>query len=161
MILYDAPDYQGIKKSKEILDEEDISYIKFIKGGLYRENHRDVQFKNHSGFHLLEHNPDFLFAVQPSLWRTEDLLEIYSETDIDKIHEFEIMASQICKQLNIQGLYTYNGEKRRGMYHWDSSTYPYIATAIVKGKWNVGEYEQEITPLLKQYNITKEDRGFV
>ena len=161
MVLFDTPDYAKLEKCKSILEDEDISYIKLIKGGLYSDHHQDIQFNNHDGIYLLEHSTRFIFAVQPSLWRTEDLLEIYSETDIDEIHEFEVMASQVCKQLNIDGLYTYNGEKKRGMFHWDSNTYPYIATAIVKGKWNISEYEKEMTPLLEQYNIIKEDRGFV
>ena len=38
------------------------------------------------------------------------------------------------------------------MYHFDSLVYPYIATAIVKGKWNFQEYP-ELKKLLDSYNI--------
>ena len=36
--------------------------------------------------------------------------------------------------------------------------YPYVATAIVKGKWNIKEYPI-LENLLKSYNIDKNIRG--
>jgi hypothetical protein len=45
------------------------------------------------------------------------------------------------------------------MMHWDSSIFPYIATAIVKGKWNIGEYEKELKPILDEWNIDVNVRG--
>ena len=129
------------------------------KGGLYAEDHKHHRFEPYKDLYKIPHDPNYVFAVQPSMWRTEDLLTVYSETDIDHIHEFEHMASQVCKQLDIFGLYCYHGESKRGMYHWDSSVYPYIATAIVKGKWNMSEYKNELTPLLEENNINAEERG--
>jgi hypothetical protein len=49
-------------------------------------------------------------------------------------------------------------DKKRGMHHYDSSTYPYIATAIVKGKWYTSDYP-EIKELLKTYKIEISERG--
>jgi hypothetical protein len=60
---------------------------------------------------------------------------------------------------NISGLYYYNEEPKRGGNHYDSSIYPYIATALVKGKWNLSEYKKELGTLLEQYNIDKDLRG--
>ena len=45
------------------------------------------------------------------------------------------------------------------MSHWDSKVYPYVATAIVKGKWNYSEYESELSSLHKEYNVDKNIRG--
>ena len=39
------------------------------------------------------------------------------------------------------------------MAHHDSSTYPYIATAIVKGMWNVSEYPEELKEVFNEYSI--------
>jgi len=55
-------------------------------------------------------------------------------------------------------VYYYNGEPKRGGHH-DSSIYPYIATAVVKGKWNLSEYKNELLPLLNEHNIVIENRG--
>jgi len=43
--------------------------------------------------------------------------------------------------------------------HWDSSIYPYVATAIVKGKWNTSQYSKELNILFKDYDIDPSVRG--
>ena len=53
------------------------------------------------------------------------------------------------------------GEKKRGMYHYDSIVFPYICTAIVKGKWNMNEYQNELDKLFGEYNINPFERGIV
>lgn len=53
----------------------------------------------------------------------------------------------------------FENEPKRGLYHWDSFCFPYIATAIVKGKWNFLEYSKELSILLEKYNINKNIRG--
>jgi hypothetical protein len=50
-------------------------------------------------------------------------------------------------------------EKRRGAYHYDSFVYPYVATAINKGKWNLNEYTEELNPIFAEYNINPFERG--
>jgi hypothetical protein len=47
------------------------------------------------------------------------------------------------------------------MYHWDSDVYPYVATAVVKGKWSYSEYVDELTELLGEYEIDPDVRGKV
>lgn len=44
-------------------------------------------------------------------------------------------------------------KKKRGMSHYDSSIWPYIATAIVKGRWNFSEYPNELKYLFDEYSI--------
>ena len=50
-------------------------------------------------------------------------------------------------------------DKKRGLFHYDSSIFPYIATAIVKGKWNYSEYKNELDILFDNYKINKHERG--
>jgi hypothetical protein len=45
------------------------------------------------------------------------------------------------------------------MYHWDSGIYPYIATAIVKGKWDYECYSSELEDILSKYGINPDIRG--
>jgi hypothetical protein len=52
-------------------------------------------------------------------------------------------------------------ERLRGKYHYDSEVFPYIATAINKGKWNFSEYQEELSLLFKEYNIDKNLRGII
>ena len=45
------------------------------------------------------------------------------------------------------------------MYHWESFTYPYIATAIVKGKWNTEGYAKQLELIFDEYSINPATRG--
>ena len=50
-------------------------------------------------------------------------------------------------------------KKKRGLYHYDSLVFPYIATAINKGKWNYNEYQKELDELFTEYEINPFERG--
>ena len=47
------------------------------------------------------------------------------------------------------------------MFHYDSSVYPYVATAIVKGKWNMSQYPKQLEEILRENKINVNDRGAV
>jgi hypothetical protein len=55
----------------------------------------------------------------------------------------------------------YDNELKRGGNHYDSNVYPYIATALVKGKWIISEYSDQLTKLLINYNIDQNKRGIL
>jgi len=99
-----------------------------------------------------------------TLWRVEKLKQIFNKTPNSHIGgagnhtHFEVIANQACRKY-CTGLIYYNNEKKRGMHHYDSSIVPYIASAIVKGKWNISEYCNELSPLLEKYNINIDERG--
>ena len=48
-----------------------------------------------------------------------------------------------------------NFDKKRGKYHYDSSVFPYICTAVIKGKWNYKEYKKELFEIFynKKFNF--------
>ena len=56
-------------------------------------------------------------------------------------------------------MYYTGSEKKRGMYHWDSTIYPYFATAVVKGKWNFSDYFATLKPLLIESKTNISHRG--
>ena len=95
--------------------------------------------------------------MQATIWKKEKFIELYNYTKQDLWFENDVYENA-CKKLGIYGVYYYAGEKPRGG-HFDSSIYPYIATAIVKGKWNYSEYEKELQPILTEYNIDPLARG--
>ena len=45
--------------------------------------------------------------------------------------------------------------------HFDSFVWPYIATAIVKGKWNITQYSKELDLILNESNIDIEKRSYI
>jgi len=62
--------------------------------------------------------------------------------------------------LNLKSCYYFESkEDKRGLFHWDSNIYPYIATAVVKGKWDYECYPEELDKLLHDYGIDPDIRG--
>ena len=157
MPLYSRPDFVKLDLCKKLLEEDDLDYIKLIKGG----ESRDIPYKEHDGLFKIPHNSQYIFAVQPTLWKVDSLKLVYEKTMVDSIRDFEPRAQEVCKYFKINGLYTHNGEPKRGEFHWDTDVYPYVATAIVKGKWNLSQYEKELGMLLRKYIIDPEERGVV
>ena len=49
--------------------------------------------------------------------------------------------------------------KKRGKFHCDSEYYPFIATALFKGKWTISEYPEELKNLFAKYKIDPLIRG--
>ena len=98
--------------------------------------------------------------MQTSIWKTKDYIELLKNVREQKWLEtpryFEYMSKN-----NIKGLCHYDNEPKRGGNHWDSNVYPYIATALVKGKWVMSEYENELYPILKENSIDINKRGLI
>jgi hypothetical protein len=69
-------------------------------------------------------------------------------------------GSDICRQLGIRGLQHYGGNPKRGLQHYDSTVYPCIATAVVKGVWNISEYPEEMKSIINEFNIDCRKRGW-
>tara|TARA_R110000744_G_C19355208_1_gene560771 strand:+ start:1233 stop:1988 length:756 start_codon:yes stop_codon:yes gene_type:complete len=163
-VLCDNVDEQRIKEFKKILRENpSLSFIRLMRGGVY-----DGPFEKHSdNLYYVPQNKEYFYTNQAALWRTEDLKKIHDLgpdlhiANKDWQNSFEYQATKICNELNIQGLFCYYGENKRGIYHYDSSIFPHISTALVKGKWNMSEYPIEMGKLVKQYNIDLMKRGWV
>ena len=85
------------------------------------------------------------FSIQPTIIRKDILLQIASNVGALNIWDFEnaIVGS------GMDFMARRGDEKRRGDYHYDSFVYPYVATAINKGKWNLIEYTEELNPIFE------------
>jgi len=155
MPLYKSPNLQFIEDKLQMMKNDNVDYIKLIKGG----NVGLPEIQHSATLYFLPKNGDCYFSVQPSICKIKSLLKIYENCDVEKIHDFEPKAHLMSIFLNHKNLYYYNGEPKRGMAHWDSDVYPYVATAIVKGKWNYAEYKDELEELHQEYKIDKNIRG--
>ena len=159
-ILYDNVDIEGFNYCIDFLESnDDISFVRLMKGIEYNEP--KVQ--------------DKIFVMSnKNMWFFSQTSTIWKKVDLERVHEFspesgmafkvagpqlEIVANETCKFLDLKGSFFYNGEKKRGISHYDSSIFPHIASASVKGKWNLSEYNKELLPLLEKYKINANDRG--
>lgn len=159
-ILYDSIDFDKIKEYINILETTDYSFIRFTSTN---ENHGD---KYVSGLYYVPFYSSNLYSQTASIWKTRTLEKIHDKgpqlhigTRGDTEGHFEFNANQTCMSLGIEGLVHWNGEPKRGQAHYDNDVFPYIASALVKGKWNLREYKKELEPLLQKYNIDPNIRG--
>ena len=161
-ILYDDVNAGLMSEYVELMKADScISFIKTNKS----INSTQRRYKGRSDLMYLSPNRDYFFSQNTALWRRNDLEMVHEAGpdlhigDLRTELQFEVEANKVCRNLKLHGLYMYHGEPKRGKYHYDSSVFPYVATAIIKGKWNLGEYSNELHPLLKKYKINSEVRG--
>ncbi len=95
------------------------------------------------------------FSIQPSLWKREKLLELLSSVPAGTVWDLEVTGQKVFKQLKFRGFQPITSGRKRGKHHYESSLYPYVATAIVKGKWNTLEY-----PELSSLISAQKEAGF-
>ncbi|MAL15724.1 MAG: hypothetical protein CL554_20160 [Algoriphagus sp.] len=155
MFLYSAPDYELLEKYSNIVLNDDIDFIRLLRS----TDDTILNFKNMKTLFFIPSYSQYFFTIQPTLIKTTKLTEIYKNTQIQNFRDFEINVQKTCRDMNIKGLFHYNSEDKVGMHHYNSSVYPYICTAIVKGKWNFSEYRNVILRLLQENNIDYTKRG--
>lgn len=157
MFLYDSPDKEKMSSYEQIVLDEDIDFIRLIRS----VDAPSFPYKKNSTLFPIPNHSQYFFSVQPTICKTQSLLKICKETKISHLREFEIKVQKTCRKQNIRGLFHYDNENKAGLFHYDSSVYPYIATAIVKGKWNMTGYPNRLQKILKEYDIDQNIRGTI
>jgi hypothetical protein len=153
-ILYDNVDDEKIFELSNILNNSKHSFLRLIKSG----NLGNSYYANN----IFEIEPcnENIFSMQATIWKTKDYIDILYNVKESKWLETINYRNYMCSN-NISGLYYYQGEFKRGGNHYDSSIYPYIATALVKGKWNTLEYGEELSSMFNDYHINPIIRGVI
>ncbi len=157
MPLFQKPDYDLLDQYESIVESSDIDFIRLLRGA----DSPGFNYKNHKTLYSVPSYSPYFFAVQPSIFKTDRLVTVYNETKINSIGDFEPNAQAICRKNKFKGLFHYDRESKRGAFHYDSKVYPYICTAVVKGKWNLSEYKEELTHLLEENGIEYTKRGSI
>tara|TARA_R110002020_G_scaffold25138_2_gene81922 strand:+ start:1875 stop:2546 length:672 start_codon:yes stop_codon:yes gene_type:complete len=137
MFLYDEPDYNLLNVYIELIKSGEVDLIKLLRNG-------DGLVEYDRKLNLYYNQPQYGFAIQPTLAKVKTLKRIYRDVPGNTIWEFEANAQREVTKWGLTNLCVYDGALKRGGQHWDSYTYPYIATAVVKGKWNTKEYSKEL-----------------
>ena len=144
MFLYDTPDYELIAELSDLVKEDKAHFIKLIRVGDIKESYLHDS--------LSENPSNLLFAIQPTICKVKNLKEVYANTEGDTIWQFEERSTNTIIDKEFLTFYTFTeGEELRGMAHYDSIIYPYIATAVVKGEWNKIEYPKELHKIFDEY----------
>ena len=146
MFMYDKPDYDKLKAFHELVLTDKAQVIKFIRSGNFL-----VKSQLHENLYL--NPPNLKYAIQPSFIKVGKLLEIFRDCQGFHLWSFESTMFNTPHIGPMHTFFIYNGEKKIGTDHYDSNIYPYVATASVRGHWNMSEYGEKLTQLFQEYSI--------
>ena len=166
-ILYDNPDLEFLNELASFLKNcKDLSYLRFVYTDIEKlATSTEIQGKS---LLYIPSSSQLCFSQTLSLWKTKDYLNIHQEgpkasigTKGESQGHFEVLAKPICGDLDIQGAVVFSSiNKKRGIFHYDSKSFPHVASALVKGRWNVSEYP-ELEKILAENSIDISIRGVV
>lgn len=149
MILYDEPNFDLLTKYIGLVKMGTVRSIKLIYAGTdYFMSDID---------NTLVTNEYSKFSIQPTVISVKSLIDIVGQSLGKNIWNFE---SDVTNNENDYMVKT-GSEQKRGMYHYDSRVFPYIATAITKGKWSYSEYPIELDSVFEEFGIDPNIRGLV
>ena len=149
MILFDSPKFDLIEKYGTYVKNRMVDSVKLIyvgDGGMEWSEDKTLVVNQYSKF-----------SIQPTIFRKELLQQLVEGLPNKNIWEFEKAIVSYGSDFIVR----LGNEKKRGLYHYDSIVWPYIATAVSKGKWNMSEYSNELDSLFREYNINPFERGIV
>jgi hypothetical protein len=155
-ILFDLVNQEKISYILEALSNSDYSFVKLTKGPEEVSPH-----KGYEKLFVIDPNGSNFFAQQASVWRTRDFERMFrASPESNGRMQQEPGGSDVCRSIGMtKGLQYHDCEKKRGLFHYDSSVFPHIATAVVKGKWNIKEYFLELMDVFDEYSIDMSSRG--
>tara|TARA_Y100000746_G_C15392319_1_gene402761 strand:- start:96 stop:845 length:750 start_codon:yes stop_codon:yes gene_type:complete len=157
MFLYQKANIDQINKSIELIINKELDSIRFIKN----INAKYTSISKNCSVEKISSNSEWIFSIQPSVWRKKALIEILKKNLNVNIWELENKSQKVVRELGIK-IGVLSGEsKKRGIHHCDSEYYPYIATALFKGKWTLSEYEKELKSIFNKYQIDPLIRGSI
>ncbi len=152
-IFYEDVDQGKLEELFKYLQESSLSFIRVLKSGelggsLIREN-----------LYSIPSTSPYLFSQQTAIWKKSDLMaftKMYRPCDY---RDAEAYGSMAMSSMGFTGAYYYEGEPQRGSLHFDSRFFPYIATAVCKGQWNLRQYPVLLQEALDEYGIDSTIRG--
>ena len=149
MILFDEPKIDYINKYSDLVKNGKVESIKMIYVPA-TDVVSDVD-------DTLISNEYSKLSIQPTILRKD-----YFKSILDKVGSLNIWDFERAVQTDTNSyMVKIGGEKKRGIYHCDSIVFPYIATAINKGKWNMSEYSKELDKMFMEYGVVPFERGIV
>ena len=154
MILYDKANLDEINNAINLIEKKNLDSVRFIKNinAKYNNIHKNK-------VELIDTKSEWIFSIQPSIWRREALISVLKKNLNVNIWQLEYRSQKVVRKLGLKiGVLAGNG-KKRGKFHFDSEYYPYIATALFKGKWTISEYPIELRKLFTKYKIDPLKRG--
>lgn len=138
-ILYGDVDEGAIEAATERLRESAIDSVRLIDSGR-----------------------ELAYSMQASVWQTRSLKMLYASIGAEDPWYAEVFANNWMVNMRMTCLVQRADHlPMRGRNHRDSPVFPYVSTALVRGKWNGSEYPEILPALLEKYGIDPSVRGTV
>ena len=153
-MLYDEVSIGDLNKVFDYLKGGEVSCVKLLRSGA---DTLDEKLSMN-----VYKSCDYYSAVhQACIWKKDHLAQILNILSPSYLRDFEYAggASNVMHQLGYQSAFYFHESSPHRGGHFDSKVFPYIATALIKGKWNTMEYGPEIQKLSEDYNIDLNQRG--
>lgn len=155
MFLYDNVQHELLDKyAGFLLSEESADCIRLIVAG----EHTGIPV-DPPGLVRIPRSGTWHFAIQPTMIKKDSFLKLFKAAQKTNIWDLEKTIQKVFVDLEMNAYFCPKKGKKRGKHHFDSLSYPYVATAIVKGKWNTKEYSDVLNPIFVDYSINREERG--
>lgn len=151
-ILYDYVNVDKLNEFMEIMDADDIPFIRLIESGV-----GTVSRVYNDELSYVGTDSPYYFSTQATIWNKDVLYNMFKTSNVQSIFQEPDNTPYLLSITN-RGLFT----SKRGAAvggHYNSLYYPYIATAVVKGKWNMREYSNELSEIFNEFGLTPSNRG--
>jgi len=153
-ILFSDVDVDAIERYKQLLSNSTYDYVRLIRCGYSTLLTNPVA----DDIYEVDMKTSDAFSMQATLWKKSSLERLYAYVKSQKWLESEAWNSG-ARDLKVKGTFIYNGERKIGAFHYDSKVYPYVCTAINRGRWNVDQYPDVMTNLFEKYKVDPTIRG--
>ena len=154
-IVYDNISSSNLQQYCNFLLDTDYSFVRLIRAGY----NTPLNHKISDNLFEVDIRTNDAFSMQATLWKKDKLAELYSHVKSELWYEGDNWNSG-CRDLSTKGAFAYFNEPKRGKFHYDSSVFPYICTALNKGLWNLNEYPKILGDILESYGIDPAERGY-
>jgi hypothetical protein len=152
--LYNDVNHALLHNAIKFLQNSDYDYVRLIRCGFQTPLNKHVK----DNIFEVDMSTDDAFSMQVTLWKKNRLDELYLHVKSEKWLEGPHW-NKGCRELEIKGTFSWNGEPKVGKYHYDSIIWPHVCTAINKGQWNMDEYPMVMKNLMFEYNVDVSKRG--
>jgi hypothetical protein len=153
-ILFSGINYEAVLRYRNFLNNSNYDYVRLIRCGY------STPLNNHvtDDIHEVDMSTSDAFSMQATLWKKSSIQKLYHHVKSQKWLESDSWNSG-ARTCGIRGTFIYNGEPKIGAFHYDSKVWPYVCTAINRGKWNVDQYPEVMKHMFQKYNVDPSMRG--
>lgn len=166
-ILFDDVNFSEFERCFNYLNTSNHSCIRFVRSNLNNLNNKE----DHNIYKIShDENPDLSFTQVASIWRKNDFIKVIEElkplTFRDLEAKGDFPASKIMKNFGLNSCFYFDkSSTQRKLFekynsHWNDKCFPYTATSIVEGKWNM-QYSKEINLFSEEYGFNIKERGTI